>query len=589
MKTCRTIIIISILIAMPLVGPSLTSCGGEGGEGVSGETASLSMPDAAAIKTAISTNNSIGLIPGFALGTITLPECTAVNVDEIVYTVTNLPAWLTFDAATRTLALSSGNEIPAEASTKAEITYTCTSSADDSVTDSITFMVNDLDGGGASDGSEYFFGNVPLLHPSFGWIWLNPGNVNLYRTPESSPRKIPTGLTVPTAGMDPTNAADEAEDFDGDGTTNVDEIDNTTDLFVATSNGSFSQVEGPMTQGGEAIHGIASADFNGDGKTDVVAISDSQVAYYQGKGDATFQDPVSSILSVGTAEFMATADFDGDGDFDIVTEKPGPPDKILILVNDGSGTFSQSDSEDVAANGIQVVTADFNNDGMVDLAVSHEGNANVSIFLGKGDGTLQGENLRDAGSEQFGLAAADLDRDGNMDLAAAARTKAIILKGKGDGTFNTPDTVNFADASSISLRITAADVDNDGDVDLIASDRNTSKVHALINDGSGTFNELGTTDVGKDAMGVIALDVDGDGMVDVAVANEGDDNIGVLRGKGDGTFSNYAEYILESFISPPGKGDPRDLTAGDIDNDGDMDIVTGPLTSTWELYIFRNQ
>ena len=84
-----------------------------------------------------------------------------------------------------------------------------------------------------------------------------------------------------------------------------------------------------------------------------------------------------------------------------------------------------------------MITADFNGDGKLDLAIADSGDNAVAILLGNGDGTFRSFKEYSAGLGAAGSAAADFNGDGKLDLAVFDMgTGAVtILLGNGDGTF----------------------------------------------------------------------------------------------------------------------------------------------------------
>jgi hypothetical protein len=94
----------------------------------------------------------------------------------------------------------------------------------------------------------------------------------------------------------------------------------------------------------------------------------------------------------------------------------------------------------------------------------------------------------------------------------------------------------------------------------------------LKNKGDGTYLPAVDYEAGKGAWSVALGDLDGDGDLDIVVANGGSKNISVLKNKGDGTFAqkvNYKATSREWCIV----GGPRAVTLGDLDGDGDLDMV----------------
>lgn len=131
-------------------------------------------------------------------------------------------------------------------------------------------------------------------------------------------------------------------------------------------------------------------DLNGDSYPDLVVANDygDSLAVLFGKGDLTFQSPITLNLSVGSMpEGVVVADFNGDGHVDIATSASFE-DKVSVFVGLGSGTFAAP--QDVALGGdllpspSGIAVGDFNKDGKIDFATANwmlDGTGGASVFL----------------------------------------------------------------------------------------------------------------------------------------------------------------------------------------------------------------
>ena len=206
----------------------------------------------------------------------------------------------------------------------------------------------------------------------------------------------------------------------------------------------------------------------------------------------------------------------------------------------------------VGPNSQHVVAADFNGDGIADLAVSNFGNldtnlgGNISILFGKGDGTFTMGPTVNAGATPVAMYAADLNGDGKMDLAVANLTVNTVsaLLGNGDGTFQSPVTY----ATSISPQsVVAADFNGDGHPDLAVANEDGS-ISILLGNGNGTFQNANPYSGGHGAATYLAwMDVNGDGKLDLIVANQSSNTVSFLFGNGDGSFQPPAEYATGAY------------------------------------------
>jgi hypothetical protein len=159
------------------------------------------------------------------------------------------------------------------------------------------------------------------------------------------------------------------------------------DIYLGNGDGSFRS--GAIYSGEGGVPVIVD-DFNGDGKLDlaVLDLSGSSVRVFLGNGDGTFQNPVTYPVNPGT-QSIASGDFNGDGIADLLavsTNNPaGVNDGITssygVLVGNGDGTFQPEFEYSRPYAGIgNIVTGDFNHDGITDFALSTGG---LQIVLGQ--------------------------------------------------------------------------------------------------------------------------------------------------------------------------------------------------------------
>jgi hypothetical protein len=215
------------------------------------------------------------------------------------------------------------------------------------------------------------------------------------------------------------------------------------------------------------------------------------------------------------------------------------------------------------------VVADFNGDGIADLAISHGGidAGAVSISLGNGDGTFQPEVSYATGSVADSVAVGDFNGDGILDLAVANSygsgapvpygTVSILL-GNGDGTFQ--PAVSY-DANSYPGAVAVGDFNGDGALDLVVANNYQYQytVSILLGNGDGTFQSPVVYAVGNGPVSLVVGDFDGDQNLDIVVANSGSNDLSILLGNGDGTFQPQTTYALSAA--------PTFVTAADFTGD----------------------
>jgi hypothetical protein len=233
---------------------------------------------------------------------------------------------------------------------------------------------------------------------------------------------------------------------------------------------------------------VAVADFNQDGKLDF-ATSSNLLAL--GNGDGTFQKPVPLVSNPPETGFnnIAAGDVNGDGWPDLVLTS-GEQDfaTITVLLNNQHGGFTQSTILPcqtvftTSCSPSEVILADVNGDGNLDLVVGELILGGVVVYLGDGQGGFtQKQELTDALEAPGPIMVADVNGDGIPDIGLMEAGTLGIFLGRGDGTFEAPFYIGAgpspADILPMNLHGEAASA---GMPDLVAPD-GSGGVMALIN------------------------------------------------------------------------------------------------------------
>jgi hypothetical protein len=413
-----------------------------------------------------------------------------------------------------------------------------------------------------------------------------------------------------SVGAQPVSVA--AGDFNGDGQLDLAVLyqnSNKISILLGKPDGTFgspTDVAIPAT-GILGPKSIVAADFNKDGKLDLaVALGttgslqslSSGFAVLLGNGDGTFQTAVEYATSLDAVS-LASADFNGDGVPDIaVATGMG----LQIFLANGDGTFRSGatyfpNSPGCDTDCVLVVTGDFNGDGKPDLAESFPSPHTVSILLGVGDGTFQiGENLFTDNSQVQGdthapgLAVGDFNGDGIADLAAANSDSVSVLLGDGMGNFQLKFSYTNLDGKPVS--VVAADFNRDGKMDIAVSmdsiGPNPGDVLLLLGNGDGTLATPGLLSAvafDGNPFGLISADFNGDGQPDIAVADEGSSTISVSLNSG-GTLLNMQGYATLS--AAQSTVTPSTVLAGDFNGDGKVDLLVSEGQNSGYSVLFGN-
>ncbi len=153
------------------------------------------------------------------------------------------------------------------------------------------------------------------------------------------------------------------------------------------------------------------------------------------------------------------------------------------------------------------------------------------------------------------LVAADFDGDGIMDIAVGAAPNLSVLFGQGDGTLSAPVNIPVADHVG---NLVAADINGDGRPDIVVCDEHLGLIYVIRNLGQREFQFTGSYAVGSIPYGIVAADFNGDGRLDIAVSNDGSNNMCVLLNTGSG----FAPAVFYQ-----GGSNPSRLAVGDFVTD----------------------
>jgi hypothetical protein len=213
-------------------------------------------------------------------------------------------------------------------------------------------------------------------------------------------------------------------------------------------------------------------------------------------------------------------------------------------------TSAFAEAPDAAAN--LVVTADFNRDGIADLAeVSgvSGGQRVLNVLLGEPAGGFRAAGPELAlGRDPKSLVIGDFNRDGIPDLLVGDGDGSVT-EFLGDGTGKLVSAGEIAHLGSVSA-IAVADFNHDGALDLAVSDSQDSVVTVLLGERNGSFRTVWSFPLpmrGK-VFRVFTADFNGDGLPDLAVTNDDDESFQVMLNNGNGTFT-YAPQ-LSKLVDP---------------------------------------
>src|SRR5256714_2137696 len=361
-------------------------------------------------------------------------------------------------------------------------------------------------------------------------------------------------------------------------------------------------------------------------------------ALYRNNGDGTFTDVTdrAGVGHIGWGMGAAVGDYNNDGRDDLFITCLG---QNHLLRNNGDGTFTDvTDKAGVGASRWSTGAAfvDYDNDGRADLFVSNYVDFDINhlpefgkgrtgqykgipvrcgprglpgagdpLFHNKGDGTYTDVSKQAGvsapnGYYGLGVVCSDFDGDGFTDIYVANdSTPNFLYHNNGDGTFK---EVGFVSGAAVngdgseqgSMGVTVGDYDHDGKFDLFVTNFADEYNTLYHGDGHTDFTDvsyaakLAAVSLPYVGWGTKFFDYDNDGWVDLFVANrhvypqQGNYRQRSLlyRNNRDGTFAEVAAQVGAA-LNEQRVG--RGVAFGDIDNDGDVDLVVNDLDSAPQL------
>ncbi len=307
--------------------------------------------------------------------------------------------------------------------------------------------------------------------------------------------------------------------------------------------------------------------------------------------------PESGLNFVSMAGGVAVDDFENNGLLDIAVSSYDFCQPLRFFHNNGDGTFTDHSAKaglSAQLGGLNIIQADYNNDGCMDLLVlrgAWEFPVRKSLLRNNCDGTFtdvtREAGLADAATRTQTAVWADINNDGLLDLFVGNENgPSQLFLNKGDGSFQDISTSSGVDKIAFTKGVAAADYDNDGYVDFYVSNLYGGNF-LYHNNHDNTFTEVsegaGVHQPTSQSFATWFFDYDNDGWPDIFVTTyffSIDETIHsylglptnaatlkLYRNLGNGTFKDVTTEVGLNRINMP-----MGANFGDIDNDGYLDI-----------------
>ena len=318
--------------------------------------------------------------------------------------------------------------------------------------------------------------------------------------------------------------------------------------------------------------GLKLGDLDGDGDLDLfVAMLKTPCLVFRNDGKGGFTDS-GQQLGNNASFAVALGDLDGDGDLDaFVCNSDDQEDAIWL--NDGRGMFQRSPQTFPPSSSNDVALADVDGDKDLDVVVSNW-KGSVEIWINDGTGKFANrQTISRIGNT--GVALGDLDGDGDADLVMTSiRGDNRVWLNDGQGHFtDSEQSLELDESTSVAI----GDLDRDGDLDLFLTGNHGNRI--WFNDSHGRFqaSEQRLGDGKCEAVELVDLDADHDlDAVTIAGGWSGLQSRMVWLNDGQGHFQKGPALAT---------GNSQSLAIGDLDGDGDADIVFGNLDQPAEVWL----
>lgn len=283
--------------------------------------------------------------------------------------------------------------------------------------------------------------------------------------------------------------------------------------------------------------------------------------------------PQPETLLEGGLAALDIADMNGDGALDLVIATFGDLG-VYALPGDGIGGFDDESWWGIElANGFMedVAILDYDDDGLLDVALDVSQPDVMVLFRGQADGTLafsESWNLLDFGPRQ--LAAGTFDADARSDLAVVGGLSGVVAVylASDQGLITMASTQLELALQSASI----ADLDGDAHSDLVLTSPESDRVAILSGIGDGSFDVIDLINAGGAPFDAHAADFDGDGVPELAVLHADGVGFTVWPGAAAYTFGEPNFYALAGIAS--------DSAVGDVNDDGVLDLVASHVSGT---------
>ncbi len=246
--------------------------------------------------------------------------------------------------------------------------------------------------------------------------------------------------------------------------------------------------------------------------------------------------PKVSYPTLGSGSFrdVVSADFNGDGNMDLaVLNFYGT---FTVELGKGNGLFGPPTTYSEGPITLSIASGDLDGDGLADIVVSDVVFSRVAYFLGRSNGTFAPLVAMSTDSSPQGVVLADFNGDGRLDIATANSSPNSVSVLLSTGAAQFAATVNYA-TTGTPTSLDAAALMGTTVKDIVVSNPAANTISILPNNGSGVFGAATVLSAGTSPSTVVAKDINGDGLADIIVASTNEKSFSTIINQGGGMFA----------------------------------------------------
>jgi len=241
---------------------------------------------------------------------------------------------------------------------------------------------------------------------------------------------------------------------------------------------------------------------------------------------------------------------------------------FVIDVNENShGRFSMGYLDDIGSTALSMHSGDIDDDGDVDVVLQGYYDSLMTVRYNDGSGGFDSSAAFGAGGVPYKSELADFDNDGDLDVLVTFLTSGGFKMLEYNSGIFTP--VYSSSLTGIQHVVTVGDFNGDNYLDIASASVEYYQIYISTNNQSMGFSTTGVFSLPAKVYVMRSGDLNGDGFADLALIRGGtDDKISISLNDGQGNFNVWTNY--DHAVT---SGVPHNLTLGDFDADGDLDIL----------------